>query len=142
MQEGSGEVTFSPPTARLAGGVELRVVGTEEVLAHWTALEDRATWQFRLVNPGFFQAELTYATTAEEGEVELLVDDQPKALLLRPSGGLDQFHSDTVTLVVASGGQHSLALRPLKQPGGEWLVIKTVRLIPVGAEKPSAIPPP
>jgi hypothetical protein len=141
MQEGSGEVTFSPPTATLAGSVELDVVGAEEVLTHWTD-DDRAQWHFRLVNPGAFQAELTYALTAEEGEALLVVDEQPRPITLRSTGSLEQFHSDAVTLVIPNGGEHTLEFRPGKRAEGAGLVLKTVRLIPVAVEKTPAVSPP
>ncbi|HZN34149.1 MAG TPA: hypothetical protein VFB80_10030, partial [Pirellulaceae bacterium] len=142
LQEGSGEVVLSAATATLAGAVELQVVGTEEVLAHWTTPEDRAVWHFRLVKPGPFYAELTCATSAEaEGfELELVVDDRATAHLLGPSGGFDQFRTDKVPLVIASGGEHTLTLRLAKAPPADWLVLKSVRLVPVSADAPPDAP--
>lgn len=137
MQEGSGEVIFSPATATLSGGVELQVIGTEEALTHWTTPEARAAWSFRLLRPGFFKAELTYsasATADEPAELELAIGKRVKVCELRPSGGLDQFHSDTYTVAIPAGGQHTLVVRPVKQPAGDWLILKTVRFVPVGAD--------
>jgi hypothetical protein len=140
FQEGSGEVLFSAATARLTGGVELHVQGTEEVLAHWLAPEDSAAWQFRLVKPGFFQVELTYATSAADGELELVLGERTKSCPLRPTGGLDQYLSDTFTVAIPAGGEHTLIIRPVRQPEGDWLILKTVRFVPVGGELPPAEP--
>ncbi len=138
LQEGSGAVTLSPSTAALRGGVELQVLGTEEALAHWTTTEDSAAWRFRLVQPGFFQAELTYATSeiAEDAALELMIGERVTPCTLRNSGGLDRFHSDLFTVVVPTNGEHMLVVRPLRQPAGEWLILKTVRLVPVGGNLP------
>ena len=136
LQEGSGEVTLSPSTAVLAGQVQLQTIGAEEVLAEWATPEDRATWRFRLVQPGFFQAELTYATSeaADEAELDLAIGERVTTCRLRNSGGLAQFHRDVFTLVVNRGGEHTLELRPRRHPAGAWLILKTVRLIPVGGD--------
>ena len=138
MQESSGGVNFSPAVATLSGGVELRVIGTEEALANWATADDRAAWHFRLVQPGFFQAELTYATKAqpdEPAELELTVGERMKLCELRPTGGLAQFQTDTFTLVIPASGEHTLIVRPARHPAGEWLALKSVRFIPVGADE-------
>jgi hypothetical protein len=143
LQEGSGEVTLSAATAQLAGGVELRHVGTTAVLGQWTAQDAAAQWRMRLIQPGFFEVELRYATTAEAAgaEITLSTGQSAKTIALRASGGLDRFISDTVTLAIPSGGQHDLSLA-LPQPlGGDWLLVETVRLIPVGGARPPANQP-
>jgi hypothetical protein len=130
-------VLFSAATARLTGGVELQVQGTEEVLAHWTTPEDSAAWRFRLVKPGFFQAELTYATSgAEGGELELVIGERAKTCQLRPTNGLNQYRSDTFTVAIPSGGEYTLVVRPVRQPASDWLILKTVRFVPVGGDLP------
>jgi len=138
LQEGSGEVTLSPSTAVLYGQLQLQTIGSEEVLAEWASPEDRAAWRFRVVKPGFFQAELTYATSdgAEDAELELAIGERVTPCRLRDSGGLDQFHSDRFTLVVPKSGEHTLELRPRRHPAGAWLILKTVRLLPVGGDMP------
>jgi hypothetical protein len=132
LQEGSGEVAFSPATATLSGTVELQVNGTEELLTNWTTAEDAAEWHFKLVKPGFFEAEIVYATIPEAGgaALELVIGERTTTINLRPSGGLDQFINDSKQLVVQTNGEHTLIVRPKAQPAGNWLVLRSVRFIP------------
>jgi hypothetical protein len=143
LQEGSGEVTLTAATARLTGGVELRHVGTTAVLGPWTAGGAAAHWRLRLIQPGFFQMEVHYSATREADGASLSIRSgtSQRAMSLRPSGGLDQFHSDVATIALPTGGQHDLVLTPSKPLGGDWLAIESVRLIPVGGATPPAILP-
>jgi hypothetical protein len=142
-QEGSGEVAFSPPTALLRGAVELHVDGTEELLANWTTADDAAEWHFKLVRPGFFQAEIVYAAIPKAGgaALELAIGERTTSVDLRPSGGLDQFITDTETILVSSTAEQTLIVRPLRQPAGNWLVLRSVRLIPADRQPPLNEPP-
>jgi len=143
LQEGSGEVTLAATTAQLVGGVELRHVGTTAVLGNWTTADAAARWRFRLIQPGFFQVELKYATAAEAAgsAVEISVGTDSKSCELRASGGLDKFLTDTLTFALPASGEHTLEVAPQHQLGGDWLVVESVRLIPVGGARPPAILP-
>lgn len=134
MQEGSGEVNFAPAAAALQGNVELRPAGTQEVLAGFTSADAAAQWQFRLIEPGFFDLELQYATTpkAESAALVAEVAGQSKSLTLRPTGSLDQFHTDTFTVALPKSGRHSFVLKSATPLADEGLLLKSVRLIPVG----------
>ena len=138
MQEGSGEVVFSSPTAALTGAVELKVAGTEEVLTNWSTAEDAAEWHFKVVKPGFFQAEIVYATVPEAtgAGLELVVDERVTKVDLRASGGLDHFITDTETVLVSSTAEQTLTIRPLGQPAGHWLILRSVRFIPPDRARP------
>jgi hypothetical protein len=133
MQEASGEVSLSPATAVLAGGVELRSSGTRELLAGFSLPDAAARWQFRLVAPGFFELELQYATAREVETATLVaaIDEASKPLALRPTEGRDQFHTDTFTMALPKSGLHSLVLRPREALAGEGLILKSVRLVPI-----------
>ena len=139
LQEGSGEVVFSPATATLSGAVELEVNGTEELLTSWTTAEDAAQWQFKLVKPGFFEAQVVYATVPEAAgaALELIIGERATPINLRSSGGLDQFITDTETVVVSNTGEQSLIIRPKGQPAGHWLVLRSVRFIPTNRPQPT-----
>jgi hypothetical protein len=143
LQEGSGEVFFSPATATLSGAVQLETAGTEELLANWTTADDAAEWHFKLVKPGFFRAEVTYAAIPEAAGagLELAIGERTKTLDLRPTGGLTQFITDAETVVVSSTGEQTLTLRPVRQPAGAWLVVRSVRLIPPDRLQPGETPP-
>jgi hypothetical protein len=146
LQEGSGEVVFSPATAKLAGAVELKVAGTEEVLTNWSTAEDAAAWRFKVVKPGFFQVQIAYATILEASGagLELVVGERTTTVDLRSSGGLDKFISDTETLLVSTTAEQTLVIRPIRQPAGHWLVLRSVRFIPPDRPRPAAddaVPP-
>jgi hypothetical protein len=143
IQEGSGEVTLAAATALLAGGTELRYIGTSESIGNWTAKDAAAHWRFRLIQPGFFQVELKYAAAAEAAgtEVELMVGKERKTSQLRPSGGLEKFITDTVTVAIPNGGEHTFAIALTEPLAGDWLLVESVRLIPVGGARPPAIVP-
>jgi len=143
LQEGSGEVTLAAATAQLAGGVELRHVGTTAVLGNWTAPDAAARWRFRLIQPGFFQVELKYATAAEAAgsAMEITAGKEHKTCELRASGGLDRFLTETLTVALPAGGEHTVELTPKAKLDGDWLLVESVRLMPVGGARPPAILP-
>jgi hypothetical protein len=143
LQEGSGEVTLAAATAQLAGGVELRHVGTTAVLGNWMTPDAAAHWRLRLIEPGFFQVELKYATAAEAlgSEVVVAVGKQRKASELRASGGLEKFVTDTMTIAIPTSGEHTLELALHQELAGDWLFVESVRLIPVGGARPPPILP-
>ncbi|HEX5102459.1 MAG TPA: hypothetical protein VFV87_01525, partial [Pirellulaceae bacterium] len=132
LQEGSGEVVFTPATATRSGAVELQIALTEEVLANWTGPDDAAEWRFKLVKPGFFDVELSYATSAAAGEgaVEVTIGEREANIPLQPTGGIDQFHSESRPLIVPASGEHTLALRPKLQLEGHSIIVRGVRLVP------------
>jgi hypothetical protein len=130
----SGEIDFPVATAMLRGDVRLETVKGDNRLTDWTASDDAAEWGFRLERPGYLRVELGYATTGVGGERELVVqvDQRAKVCPLQASGGLGQFVTDTFTVAVPSSGLHTLTIRPGEHPRGNWLVLKSVRFIPVG----------
>jgi hypothetical protein len=148
FQEASGEVNLAPATAVLSGGVELRTRGLTEHLTGFHSSEATAQWRFRLIEPGFFELELHYATAIDvEGAVlAATVGGQAKLCPLRSSGGADQFLADRFTLALPTSGEHTLALRLVRDlppglEGGDRLVLKSVRLIPIGREAPPVLVP-
>src|SRR6185436_13298760 len=137
LQEGSGELSLPPSAAALAGATSLKIAISENVLSGWTSAEDVATWKFKLLRPGFFKLDLTYAN-AHDGEdigVEMLLDDEqfPKLHLPR-TGGADKFETISHTIVVKASGPHTFTIRPAGKVPEESLVIKLIRLIPVGGQ--------
>ena len=95
-------------------------------------------WKFKLLRPGFFKLDLTYAN-AHEGEdigLEMLLDDEqfPK-LHLPPTGARDKFETVSHTIVVKASGTHTFTIRPAAAVPEDSLVIKSLRLIPVGGQQ-------
>lgn len=128
MQEGNGEVTFSPGTAALIGAGQ-RLEGAVETLVGWNTAGASAEWRFKLIKPGFFQSEINYQSPQP---VELLLqvgDNEPKRLSLRAS---DKDQTETATLAIPRGGELRFSLRPVPSAGIDGLIVKSVRFIPVG----------
>lgn len=137
MQEGSGELSLPPSAAALVGATSLKIDISENVLSGWTSADDAAIWKFKLLRPGFFKLELSYAA-AHEGEdlgLELLLDEEePRKFLLASTGGADKFMAVSHTIVVKASGPHTIAIRPTAAVPEDSLVIKSLRLIPVGGQ--------
>ena len=138
-QEGTGEVNLSPATATTSGGVELRTTSSGDLLVNWANDDAAAEWPFRLVVPGSFRLEMTYAVASGAGgaELEAAIGNQTRRCQLRSSGSLDRFIKDTFEIQVPAAGEHKLVLRSATQPAGDWLALQSVRLIP---EAPIARP--
>lgn len=128
MQEGNGEVSFSPGTAALTG-TQQRLEGAVETLVGWNAAGASSEWRFKLIKPGFFQAEINYQSPQP---VELLLvvgDNEPKRVSLRAS---ERAQTETATLAIPRGGELRFSLRPVPSAGIDGLIVKSVRFIPVG----------
>ena len=54
--------------------------------------------------------------------------------------GEDQFLTDSFTFAIPKGGEHTLILRSERPPAGPWLVLKTVRLVPIRRSPPVDLP--
>jgi hypothetical protein len=137
-----GSILLEPSRATLRGAVTRSLTAGEDALVGWTSLHDSAAWQFRAPRPGFYSAELTYATTdaAAEAELELRVDDRRRFCSLRSSGGLEQFVTDEYPVAVPSSGVHQLTIQPHSDLPGPWLVLRSVRLIPTKTDKAGGAP--
>jgi hypothetical protein len=136
MQEGSQDVNLTPATAALFGSVKLQPTGGDEFLDGWSRQGDQALWTFKLLRPGFFRLELTYAALDEAGETTMaaLIDDvEAKNYSLSPSGALTQWRTLQHTIAVTTGGQHTLAVRLEGPVDAGSLVLKGARLAPVAS---------
>jgi hypothetical protein len=140
LQEASGEIHLALTTAALSGGVELIETDAGPALQNWSAEGARSSWQIALVEPGFFQLELVYATTAgiEESSLLVAVGEQERRCTLRDTGGLDSFLTDTYTLALPKSGRHPFVLQPATLPAGGEIIVRSVRLVPVGGSAPAA----
>jgi hypothetical protein len=137
-----GWVQLDLTSATLIKNVKRTDGGSGKALVGWSSRQDKAVWQFRAHRPGFFNAELTYATgdTAAEAELELHVGDRKRLCSLRSSGGLDQFITDEYPMAVPTSGVHQLTIQPHSDLPGEWFVLRSVRLIPTKTDKAVSVP--
>lgn len=138
MQEGSGDVNLTPATAALTGEVKLTPTGPGELLSGWSQPGDEAVWTFKLLEPGFFELEVTYAALDEAGEIvvtALLNDADLKTFSFRPTGALDKWSTRQQTVAIPAAGQHRLSLRLDSETSAGSLSLKQARLIRVGLGK-------
>jgi hypothetical protein len=135
-------ILLQPTGATLSGAVTRSLMDGEDRLIGWSSRRDAATWQFRASKPGFYSAELTYATidAAADAELELRMDDRKRLCSLRASGSLERFIIDEYPVAVPTGGVHQLTIQPHSEVRGPWLVLRSVRLIPTKADKPGKAP--
>lgn len=137
LQEGSGELNLPPAAAALSGATTLKTAISENVITGWASADDAATWKFKLLRPGFFRLELSYAAADERNGIslELLLNGEPlHKFHLQSTGDLDKFDTHSHTIVVKSSGTHSLVLRPIGQVAENSLGIKSIHLEPVGGK--------
>lgn len=132
QQEGSGDFSLSPATAALTGNLVLELDGIDDVVQGWETVDDVARWQFRVVQPGFFQVQITYAAIDEVfgRQMNLTVDGQTKSFEVQPTSAA--YRTDLLTIAVPKTGPHDLTLAPATRLDGD-MKVKMIRLTPVGA---------
>jgi hypothetical protein len=140
--DANGVITFDASLATRGGELSVIQVDGAGALGGWSAAADAATWHFRTTRSGFYRAELTYATAtaAADAELELRIDDRKRLCSLRASGGLEQFITDEYPVAVTVSGPHQLVIQPHGEWNADWLVLQSVRLIPMSADKTRANP--
>lgn len=136
MQEGSQDVHLTPATAVVAGGVTVVPIGGDEVLDFWSSEGDEAAWVFKLLRPGFFQLELTYAALDDAGETEItafLDEEKVATYTLRPTGDLNRWQTQRHTVAVPSSGRHALVLHLEGPVEAGAFRLRQVSLVAVGS---------
>jgi len=133
--DSSGGYECLPREAKLSGDLEVMATAEGDMLGPWNAVGDAAVWNLRVARPGFFQAQVTYAGTAaaEESELEIRIGSRARRLSLRGTGGLERFETDSLTIAIERSGSQTLAIRTPAPQRGAWLRVRSVRLLPIGA---------
>ena len=134
-QEATEALELIATVATLHGEtIQCQVQGLEGQIVNWTNPDDWISWKFKVIKPGFFRAYVSYAATAEanQGTYFLQVNDEAEVLctVTSPEGTANR--TDEYTLVVRKGGVHRLSVKAGNKPGAELLVLKSIRLVPVG----------
>ena len=126
LQEGSGEVNFSPGHGDARGGVELRILGTEEVLATLDDARGRRPVAVPAGAAGILsgRAELCDGSSEAAGEaLELVIGEQRKNVRAATTGrprSVPHRHVHRGDPQRAASTRSSL--RPAAHPAGDWLV--------------------
>lgn len=132
LQEGSGEVNLTPATALVEGQLERDILGTGEVLVHWSSPADIAEWQFKLVKPGFFELELQYVSHPSlAGKLAKVTwGESTKELKLREPMGETVILRESHIILIKRGGENTLSFRPAEPWPADAFRLVSIRLIP------------
>lgn len=132
LQEGSGEVNLTPATALVEGQLEREVLGTGEVLVHWSSPADAAEWQFKLVKPGFFELELQYVSHPSLAGKLAKVGwgETSKELKLREPRGETVILRESHIILIKRSGENTLTFRPAEPWPEDAFRLVSIRLIP------------
>ncbi len=140
LQEGSGEVNFTPSAAIVEGSAAVQLDGLANVITGFADTASAATWNYRLVKPGFFQLEVTYRLepAIDDAALTLVIGDQTKTITLRPLESADAVSTDRFTVAITRSGKGTLRLSPKTDRSGKGLTIESLKLIPVGSTTPGS----
>ena len=130
-QEGTGEIGLAATVATLHGKtIRCEVNGLEGQIENWTDSQDWVSWKFKILKPGFFKTEITYAAAqdAHEGTYRIQIDDKPSKAcevqsLMGTTGRTDEYF-----FFINRSGTHVLSVKAGKKPGKELMVLKSIRL--------------
>ncbi|MFP6576877.1 MAG: hypothetical protein VB912_17080 [Pirellulaceae bacterium] len=132
-QEGTGEIGLAAIVATLHGKtIRCEVNGTEGQIASWTDPQDWVSWKFKVLEPGYFKAEVTYAAAqdAHQGTYRIQIDEEPSKAcdVQSPMGTTGR--TDEYFFFINRSGTHVLSVKAGKKPGKELMVLKSIRLYP------------
>lgn len=132
-QEGTGEIGLAATVATLHGKtIRCEVNGLEGQIASWTDPEDWVSWKFKILKPGYFRAEVTYAAAqdAHQGTYRIQIDEQPSKVCEVESPMGTTGRTDEHFFLINPSGTHVLSVKAGNKPGKELMVLKSIRLRP------------
>ena len=132
-QDSDGSVVLPAREARLHGNELQYETGEErDNIGFWTNPDDWADWEFKVTRPGRFEVTAEVAAL-EKGSLDISVGDSRISGAAAATGDYGKFRVAKLgTLVIASPGKVTLAVRPVKE-GWHALNLKAIRLKPVAA---------
>jgi len=132
-QEATGEIGLAATVATLHGKtIRCEVNGLDGQISSWTDAEDWVSWKFKVLKPGFFRAEVTYAAAedAHQGTYLVQIDEEPSKVCTVESPMGTAGRTDEYFFFINRSGTHVLSVKADKKPGKELMVLKSVRLRP------------
>ena len=132
-QEGTGEIGLAATVATLHGKtIRCEVNGLEGQIASWTDPQDWVSWKFKILKPGYFRVDVTYAADqdAHQGTYRIQIDEEPskECDVESPTGTADR--TDEYFFFINRSGTHVLSVKAGNKPGKELMVLKSIRLRP------------
>jgi arylsulfatase A len=133
-QAKNGTVTL-PARDATVHGVQLRYepLPHKNTLGYWTRVDDYATWEFELAQPG------TYTVTVLQGcgkgnggsEVQVSSGDSAFTFTVKDTGGFQNFEAREVgKLTFEKAGRHTLTVKPLKKAANAVMDVRQIVLKP------------
>ena len=132
-QEGTGEIGLAATVATLHGKtIRCEVNGMEGQIASWTDPEDWVSWKFKILKPGYFRAEVTYAAAqdAHQGTYRIQIDEEASKACEVESPMGTTGRTDEYFFFINRSGTHVLSVKAGNKPGKELMVLKSIRLRP------------
>ena len=132
-QEATGEIGLAATVATLHGKtIRCEVNGLEAQIASWTDSEDWVSWKFKVLTPGFFRTEVTYAAgeDAHQGTYLVQIDEEPSKVCTVESPMGTTGRTDEYFFFIKRSGIHVLSVKAGNKPGKELMVLKSIRLRP------------
>ncbi len=112
--------------------IEQRAIG--KVIGGWKSEQDRITWRLKLRKAGIYEIHLTYSSATTEGEpagkYQFQCGEEKITASARSTGGVELSVTDKVFLKLGPQGEVTLELSAISIPGGEFMAIKSVELLP------------
>ncbi len=108
--------------------------GGKDNIGFWTNPDDYVIWRFKIIKPGTFDAQVTFACAAGSGgsEYTLLVAKQKISGKVKDTGSWTNFVTENVgTLKIEKTGTYNLSVKPESRPRVAVMNLKSVTLVPV-----------
>lgn len=108
--------------------------GGKDNIGFWTNPDDYVIWRFKIIKPGTFDAQVTFACVAGSGgsEYTLSVAKQKISGKVKDTGSWTNFVTEKVgTVKIEKAGTYNLSVKPETMPAGAVMNLKSVTLVPI-----------
>jgi alpha-L-fucosidase len=108
--------------------------GGRDNIGFWTNPDDYVIWCFKIIKPGTFDAQVTFACAEGSGgsEYTLSAAKQKFNGKVKDTGSWTNFITEKVgTLKITEPGTYNLSVKPDTMPSGAVMNLKSVTLVPV-----------
>jgi arylsulfatase A len=105
----------------------------KNTLGFWTRIEDWASWDFEVAQPGKYEVEIQQGSGAAGAEVAVEVAEQSLTFRVIDTGHFQHFILRTIGTVDLPLGKHTLAVKPRSKPGAAVMDLRRVVLRPAAA---------
>jgi len=107
----------------------------KRTLGFWTRVEDTASWEFTLNEPGQFRCLVLQGCGPGSGgsEVEFRVGESVATMQVAATRGFQDFVEREIgTLEIGQAGRQTLTVTPRTKPGPAVMDLRQIKLVPIG----------